>query len=169
VLLAGLLACAPVALGMRFVPFKTVETSSGSSNPFGTQPRGLIKDATAWRRIWRAAHAGDDPPAPVPKVDFARFMIIAASAGQHTSGGYSIAVRRITDDGRRLRVTLDLGAPSDHCATTLALTAPYTIVRVKRSSKPVVFFRKVTGVGDVARPSSLNRFGREPRRTANAA
>ena len=53
-------------------------------------------------------------------------------------------VRRITDDGRRLRVTLDLGAPSDRCATTLALTAPHTIVRVKRSSKPVVFFRKVT-------------------------
>ena len=91
----------------------------------GEARRLVIKDANTWAQFWSELGVGDRPD-----VDFTRNVVVAAAAGQRPTGGYEIAVARITHSDADLTVEVVETTPGPNCMTTASLTQPVDVVVV---------------------------------------
>ncbi len=91
----------------------------------GEARRLIIRDANAWDQFWSELGVGDRPA-----VDFTRDVVVAVAAGQRPTGGYEIAVNRITQANGELTVEVVERTPSPNCITTASLTQPVDVVVV---------------------------------------
>jgi len=87
--------------------------------------RLVILDPATWSHFWSELGAGVRP-----EVDFGNDLVIAVAAGERTSGGHDIEVRRVTRTGNELRIEVLETYPSEGCVTTQAKTQPVDIVMV---------------------------------------
>jgi hypothetical protein len=137
-------AVAPAVPSARSVAFRTVAHDAGTSSSVTGRTAVVVRRDRRWRSLWRDLNAGAYQRPPLPRVDFSRQMLILVTQGRQSSGGYSITVESVRDDGTRLIVSARERAPGSSCATPQVLTAPYHVVRVRRSSKPVSVRRHLT-------------------------
>lgn len=63
-----------------------------------------------------------------PVVDFSKQAVIALFMGQKNSGGYSIGIENVTDDGKSVTVTIKKKSPEG--MATMALSQPYCIASI---------------------------------------
>jgi hypothetical protein len=114
-------------------------SSSGITAP----ARVVIRDDAAYARFW----AGLGDAGSRPSVDFTRDIVIAAAAGQQTTGGHSISVERVTRVGAGLAVEVTETVPPQGCAVTQALTQPVDVVVVAAADAQTWSFtdRRVAG------------------------
>jgi hypothetical protein len=91
----------------------------------GEARRLVIRDANVWAEFWSELGVGDRPA-----VDFSRDVVVAVAAGQRPSGGYEIAVERVTQNGGELTVELVETTPGPNCMTTSSLTQPVDVIVV---------------------------------------
>ncbi len=91
----------------------------------GESRRLIIRDANAWDQFWSELGVGDRPA-----VDFTRDVVVAVAAGQRPTGGYEIAVDRITQANGELAVEVVERTPGPNCVTTASLTQPVDVVIV---------------------------------------
>jgi hypothetical protein len=63
-------------------------------------------------------------------VDFTQNVVVAAAAGQQSSGGYDIAVDRVTQTDGQLTIEVVETAPGPNCVTTAVVTRPVDVVVV---------------------------------------
>jgi hypothetical protein len=87
--------------------------------------RQVIRDANSWAQFWAELGVGERPA-----VDFSRSMVVAVAAGQRSSGGYEIAVKRVTQAGGELTIEVEETAPGPNCVTTSVLSQPVDVVTV---------------------------------------
>lgn len=106
----------------------------------------VITKQSEWKQLWAKHTSRQLPTQAVPKVDFRKEMVIALFAGEFSSGGLSISLERIEDDGRNLVVTFKESGSRGSGVST-AFSQPFHIVRLARSRKPVGFQRDVGPAG----------------------
>ena len=106
------------------------EHSSGVND----STRRVINDSATLAQVWATVFAGRSEAPPVPAVNFANEMVIVASMGTRSSGGYTISVDSARVAGSELQVFVRSQAPGPLCGTTGALTQPVVIVAVPRVS-----------------------------------
>lgn len=87
--------------------------------------RMVIRDANAWAHFWSELGAGDRPD-----VDFTQNVVIVAAAGQRSSGGYDLAVDRVTETDGELTIEVVETTPGPNCVTTAVVTRPVDVVVV---------------------------------------
>jgi hypothetical protein len=87
--------------------------------------RLVIRDANGWAQFWSELGVGEQPV-----VDFNRDVVIAVAAGQRPTGGYEIAVDRVTQSDGQLTVEVVERTPGPNCMTTASLTQPVDVVVV---------------------------------------
>jgi hypothetical protein len=85
----------------------------------------VIRDVNALRQFWSELGVGEPP-----NVDFSRDVVVAVAAGQRSTGGFEIAVDRITQRDGELSVEVVERAPGPNCMTTASLTQPVDVVVV---------------------------------------
>lgn len=85
--------------------------------------RLVIRDANAWAGFWSELGVGDRPA-----VDFTRDLVVAVAAGQQSSGGYEIAIDRVTQNNGELMIEVVETSPGPNCMTTAALTQPVDVI-----------------------------------------
>jgi hypothetical protein len=88
----------------------------------------VIRDANGWDQFWSELAVGDRPD-----VDFSRDVVVAVAAGQRSTGGYEIAVDRVTQVDGQLQVEVVERTPGPNCMTTTSLTQPVDVVVVPAS------------------------------------
>ena len=91
----------------------------------GESRRLVIRDANAWAQFWSELGVGEQPA-----VDFNRDVVIAVAAGQRPTGGYEIAIDRVTQSDGQLTVEVVERTPGPNCMTTASLTQPVDVVVV---------------------------------------
>jgi len=91
----------------------------------GESRRLVIRDANAWDQFWSELGVGDKP-----SVDFTHDVVVAVAAGQRPTGGYEIAVDRVTQSDGGLTVEVVERTPGPNCMTTASLTQPVDVVVV---------------------------------------
>lgn len=91
-----------------------------------------IKSEAELQELWRMMYATNGPPAPV--VDFGQHEVLAIFDGTHASGGYDVDVVSVIDDGSSRRITLNRIVPGESCMVTQAITSPYKIIALAKSS-----------------------------------
>jgi hypothetical protein len=88
--------------------------------------RLVIGDDSSYARFWSTlAVGGERPP-----VDFTRDVVVAVAGGQRSTGGYSIAVDRVTRSGAGVSVDVVQTTPGAGCIMSQALTQPVDVVVV---------------------------------------
>lgn len=87
--------------------------------------RLVIRDANAWAAFWSELGVGDRPA-----VDFSRDLVVAVAAGQRPSGGYEVAVDRVSQTNGELTIEVVETSPGPNCMTSSSLTQPVDIVVV---------------------------------------
>lgn len=105
----------------------------------GEKRREVIRDATAWARLWAEIHAGESPAPAPPPVDFARHMLVAVATGTRPSGGYAIRVRSVVVRGEKLEVAVLETCPAPGAMVSMGLTQPVEVVRVPNAPQPASF------------------------------
>lgn len=108
----------------------------------GQRQRLVIRDAEAWGRFWERAHSSIEPMPPTPDIDFSRNVVVAATMGSRSHGGFSIQVESIYELDRRVNVVIRERSPGANCITTAAFTAPATAVRIGRPGAEIVFVER---------------------------
>lgn len=96
-----------------------------------------ITDPISFERFWTEIYSGVDPVPDMPKVDFARDMVIAVSPGRMLTGGYDAEIVRVQEKEKSLTVTILLTRPSG--AASEALTQPYHIIKTEKTNVPIVY------------------------------
>ena len=91
----------------------------------GEARRLVIRDANSWDQFWSELGVGERP-----SVDFTRDAVVAVAAGQRPTGGYEIAVDRVSQSNGELTVEVVETTPSPNCMTTASLTQPVDVVVV---------------------------------------
>ena len=119
------------------VPFTTIE--SGSNSGVNVRQGVTIKDQAEWLALWRKHTSDLQPPPPMPAVDFSNEMVIAVFSGERKSGGYSIQVDNIRLAGNRLIAMVSESNPAPDSINMMMITQPYHMVRLSKSTLPVVF------------------------------
>jgi hypothetical protein len=119
---------------LAFLPYRT---NSGIAD----RREVVVRDAAMWASLWPEIVGSQRPMPPLPPVDFAREMLLVASMGTRSSGGYTIAIDGLTLAGDTLLVAVSEQSPGRNCGVTEAITEPVALARVERSELPVRFRR----------------------------
>lgn len=107
-----------------------------------SRQRLVIRDAQAWSEFWEQVHSNVMPQPPVPSIDFARNIVVAAAMGTRPTGGFSIQIDDVYTDEEELYAVVEERSPGGNCILTQALTAPVVAVRVPRVAASVSFVER---------------------------
>jgi hypothetical protein len=72
----------------------------------------------------------------VPTVDFSKNNVVALFMGQKNTGGYGISVRKVSVSGNEATVYVKTTTPEG--MATMALSAPYTITIIPKTSEVII-------------------------------
>ena len=109
------------------------------SSGFDTRQQFVVRDSAAWSTTWTTLLGSHSPKPPLPSVDFSREMLVVASMGTRSSGGYSVGIDSAFVARDTLFFRVIETSPGARCGTTAALTSPVGLARVERSDLPVGF------------------------------
>jgi hypothetical protein len=101
----------------------------------------LVRDEAELRSLWNQLHGALLRVPPLPSVDFRRETLLVVMMGQRPTGGYSLDVRGVTIEGGDLFVDVAFVEPPPGAITTMALTNPWTVIRVLRGGISAAWFR----------------------------
>ncbi len=90
--------------------------------------RQVIQDPKAWAQFWSRLGLGDRP-----EVDFEKELVIAVASGQQRTGGFAIAVDRVSQKEGELTIQVVETSPGPNCMTTSELTQPVDVVAIPRA------------------------------------
>lgn len=140
----GFALCLQYANADSSIPFTVLWTvSQGPAEP----TYQAITTREQWVQFWKQLRVDSERfvhgPTPrideAPEVDFKQVTLIVAGAGTKPTGGYSIAIQRIWDDGVNIRVSVEETSPGRNCAGTTVSTAPFVGATISAATKQVVF------------------------------
>lgn len=107
-----------------------------------TRTNYRIQDQEQFSALWALIYGNNQPN--IPSVDFGEQEVIAVFDGSHSTGGYRIMVRSITDTGLNRVVSIEHVAPSTECAVASAQTSPFELVVVPRMADSLTITREET-------------------------
>lgn len=98
-----------------------------------TKSYEVIKDNASLIKLYESVN---DPQ--VPKVDFTKAQVVALFMGERNTGGYDIKVKNVSEKGGKIYVTVEETKPKPGDMATMAITNPFTIVKIN-STKEIIF------------------------------
>lgn len=98
-----------------------------------------IYTQSQWKETWEKAHSLILPKPELPRIDFEKEMVIAVFMGEQNSGGYEIIIKEITMTDKEVIVKVEEKTPAAETLNTMALTQPYHIAVIAKSSFSVRF------------------------------
>lgn len=101
--------------------------------------RLLIDDEAEWTDFWSEFNGAIQPMPPLPEVDFSTHLIIAATMGQQSSGGFAIEVAEVYEEDGTLYPIIVEVSPGPSCVVPDVISAPAVAVRVERAGTEASF------------------------------
>lgn len=121
------------------VAFRVIPGARSQASAHNEPARVVIRNAAEWQQYWARIVAQVAPTPPVPPVDFTRELVVAASMGQRSSGGYTIDVTAVYARGGTVHVVVKSVSPGSNCGVGMVMTAPVVAVAIGRVEGEVRF------------------------------
>ena len=137
--LAGPQTAAEIPQGAKAVSYQVVEEVTTPISGILDRTRLVIGDETAWNEFWDQFADLVQPLPDPPPVDFTTHLVIAATMGQRTSGGYTISVEEVAEKDGTIYAAVQETSPGAMCMNITVMTAPAVAVTVPRHDGPVAF------------------------------
>lgn len=99
----------------------------------------VIRNYDDFERLWQELYSGREPVPEMPVIDFESEMVVGAFIGQKPHGGYSVEISEMVLS-EELGVKILTTKPGDNCTVTMAISAPYHLVKVPKVESPVKFY-----------------------------
>lgn len=120
--------------------FRTL--AEGAYSRVSQRTVAVVRDEQAWKGL--APKLG--PASLRGAVDWEKDQLLVLFAGERTSGGYRVEVTRIAMEGAEAVVHVTDIEPDPSCSTTQALTYPFAVIAMPRSTRdPVARWTTRTG------------------------
>lgn len=97
-----------------------------------TESFEVIKDVASLNALYQSVNLEN-----IPKIDFKNERVVAVFLGQKNTGGYAIKVKNATEKDNKIYLEIEKSGPKSGENATMAITNPYTIVKVN-SAKEIV-------------------------------
>ncbi len=130
---------AEIPAGATGLTFEPLEEVSSPMSAIVERRRLVIRDTAAWTAFWDEFAAAVEPRPDPPSVNFTTHMVIAATMGQRTSGGYLISVEEVAEKDGTLYARVLETSPGVSCVNITVMTAPAVAVVVPRHEGTVAF------------------------------
>jgi hypothetical protein len=140
-ILAGLVLAGTAAAAEKSQTVAVIKEWKGFNAAQEAPKRVVVKDQKGWEEVWTGMEGNVNPKPETPKVDFDSRMVIAVFMGTRKSGGYSVKITSIEQNGK-VTVKVKESSPPPDAIVTMALTSPYHVVVVPKSDKPVEFINE---------------------------
>lgn len=101
--------------------------------------RTVIRDSTAWRKLWERINRPFIPAPALPAIDFDREMIVVAGLGTRPSGGYDVVIEDAEQDSTGIQISIRVATPASGCPVSAVTTQPIDLARIAASDQPVRF------------------------------
>lgn len=118
------------------VAFKTVD--KGYYCGIGQNKNIVIKDTQEWTNTWKDLLSNTNYQKS-KNINFENKTIIAVFMGERNSGGYSIEIKNVVENGNQLIVSYIENSPSADSMVTMALTQPFHVIEIDKTDKEIVF------------------------------
>lgn len=104
---------------------------------FGEAEAGarVVTEAHGWARLWK--ELGRTPP----PLDFSRWCVVAAFAGQQPTGGFTLEIQEPVPEGEDLLVRWRVRPPAPGSIVTEALARPWVVKALPRPRGAVRLLR----------------------------
>jgi len=99
----------------------------------------VVRTQAEWEQLWGRMTSNQVPSPPAPRVDWTKEMVVALFMGERPTGGFHTAIKSVTTSAKEVTVTYEESAPAPDAITIQALTQPYAVAVIPRSSLPVRF------------------------------
>lgn len=136
-LTAAVLASAPaLAAPLAVAPSLPLQrVDQGVMSAVQKPDQVVIHNNREWKALW-ARHRRFEK-AGAPRIDFTKQQVLGVFLGSRPTGGYAVRIVSARADGGKLVVTAEEQKPKPGMLTTEALTAPFCLVAVPKSTLPV--------------------------------
>jgi hypothetical protein len=124
---ALLFSCTSTTSNDAAGPLEVRVLTSGEYGGVSRREAVAVFDESSYRQKWNEVVQSAEAPA----IDFAQESLVFVTAGQMSTGGYSIDVSGATLEGDTLVVDAKVQGPPRGSMTTMALTAPYAVIAVR--------------------------------------
>jgi len=132
-------SAADVPPNAQVVAFEVVQEMTTPISGIREKRREVIADAAEWAELWDEMQSMVMPKPSVPEIDFSSRMVVFASMGERTSGGYTISVLEAAQENGALYVEVEEATPGIECITTDVISTPAVAVSVPRTASTVLF------------------------------
>jgi len=93
----------------------------------------IVKDKATLEALYQSVNIEN-----VPVIDFTQQRVVALFLGQKNSGGHAIKVKNVTEKDNKVYVEVEKLGPKPGENATMAITNPYTIVKINSNKEIVV-------------------------------
>jgi len=130
------IGCAHLGGADRPLPMR--ELARGAFSAISDRKEGVLKSEKEWAEFWKQ-HAATSTGLKQPTVDLSKEMVVAVMMGRRNTGGYSVRIEQVEESTETIKVSYSEREPKPGGMTLQALSAPFHMVAVAQSQKPVTF------------------------------
>jgi hypothetical protein len=120
---------------IAFFPFRQ---TNGLVHPL----RVVVTDSPSWTAVWKRLTAGQSPPPPTPRADFAADVIIVVSSGLRPSGGYRLSIDSARPQKKETLLFLRETVPGARCGVTFGAVTPTALARLRNVTGLIRFMER---------------------------
>ncbi len=88
----------------------------------------LARNDAEWSALWREHTSTQLPRPELPRIDFAKEMVVCVLAGERPTGGYGIEVLDANFDGKSMVLGVRETRPAGDAIVPMVLTRPYHMI-----------------------------------------
>lgn len=99
----------------------------------------IVSDNTSFGVLLSKINAVNDEISPAPAIDFNESVVLAVFDDIKSHGGYSIDITKVSEHEDRLVVEIER---LNEGGMLTVITQPYHIVKIPKSTKPIIFKEK---------------------------
>jgi hypothetical protein len=133
--LAALLV--PAYAAKRRVEFETVAKQGMSSHR--EKQNYVITNTADWANLWNKAFETSNRVPPLPEIDFTERMVIAVFRGTTPDPCHDVKITKLIETEGVLKVHAREKLPGRGCGCVAVIGAPFHIIVIPKTGKPVVF------------------------------
>lgn len=98
-----------------------------------------VSSSDELKNLWSKVFSSRSPVPEIPSIDFEQEMVIGLFMGTFSTGGYSVFVEEVTETPEELRVRYRFKTPERDEMVTMALSQPFQLLIIPRTSKNISF------------------------------
>ncbi len=115
------------------------EILSGHQSNIDEPLEEIITSQDRLAEVFVAINSTISPKIDVPAVDFENEIVVFVNMGYKSSGGYAVAINAVETTSDTCVISVKETAPGPTDNVTMAITYPFTLVKLPRQDVPISF------------------------------